>query len=87
MSYQFAKPDNGEAYTVIELNTIYQFEIHGMDYMNAMERRWEFFQHLARMPKNPDRDADKATGDLITRAILAEVQNPAVFALKDFKES
>jgi hypothetical protein len=78
--YGYANPDDGFAYSPIELSAIDDIEVdvlqtHLQD-DSPIAIRWKYFQHASRLPINPYADEDRKTGNLLTRAILAEYENP-----------
>lgn len=81
-----AKPANGFAYTPLELEGLMHIPVDGTQdvLMGPLAKRWEYFEHASKLAINTHREQDKATRDLLTRALLAEREDPAIFNLADF---
>lgn len=78
--YQFAKPADGYAYNANELRAILHITVDGLkDVLEGpLSKRWEVFVRWADKPPgtNPYRNIDTWSRDLLTRALLAEVEDP-----------
>ncbi len=80
--FMYVRPVDGYAFNKYELNDLFKVEVNVMESIihadAPLTKRWEFFFKLQAWEKNPFRDADKAISDLLTRALLAEYENPPI---------
>jgi hypothetical protein len=75
-SLRYAHPDNGWAYSPIELEAIWRINVDTTDIvLGPLQKRHAYFDYEAKNPRNPFREGDRLTRNLIGRAILAEFHN------------
>lgn len=72
----YANPDDGYAYTPIELEAIWAIPVSGTDVVLAYENPWQFHRHAAALPNNPEAGLDRGAVWLIERASMAERFDP-----------
>lgn len=70
------KPMRGPWTSVSALDHLWSLSVNPSDIVSGPLRiRWEFFDHAAKLPWNPEKEKDRAHRDMLTRALLAEVEN------------
>lgn len=78
--YRHVKPENGWAYSPIELEAIWEKNIEARLIAETLENVHEFHLRTAKLKSNAQRDLDRRAAKLIQRAVVAEaVNNPPKF--------
>jgi hypothetical protein len=69
-------PENGWAYSKVELEAIFALEISFDELANSHRiRMFEFHAAACRLPNNPERERDNWACQLIGRAVASDIVN------------
>lgn len=70
---KFVNPDDGYAYSKVELAGLWELPVRVETVIHQRENRFAFFTHCA---AKFGQDLDKALANMIARATIAEVMDP-----------
>jgi hypothetical protein len=82
---EFARPSNGFIYNETELDALWEIGPTGAEVLNGpLGERWEFARHCValNLPENNEPVTSQQMVDILTKAILAEVEDPQPLDLK-----
>jgi len=70
-------PEDGWAYSKIELNAIWAIEVPTTAIVSGYEQAFQFHRHAGALPNNPQQDRDRWAANVIARAAISEY-NPGI---------